>query len=77
MNSTWIKVNQTFFLFFILVVCSAGKFKNMTSNQCEECPPGMYQPEPGQTKCLSCPEGSMIVGNDKRNYTSCKSKQNC
>ena len=32
----------------------------------------MFQPNPGQTKCLSCPSGSIATELDSKDYTSCK-----
>ena len=58
----------------ILVTCSEGYFKNLETDRCEKCPKGEYQPSLGQTKCLKCPAGSVIVGNDTKDYTSCRSK---
>lgn len=57
-----------------IVTCGAGKFKNVSTNKCEDCPPGTYQPETGKTECLRCPSGTVIVGSDVKNVTSCKSK---
>ena len=56
------------------VRCSVGEYKNLATNKCEKCPPGMYQPEAGQIECLSCPQGTIIVGGDTKNFTSCKSR---
>ena len=41
------------FLFFS-ANCSAGSFRNLTTNECEICEAGSYQPEAFQTSCISC-----------------------
>ena len=56
------------------VRCSSGTFQNVTTGKCEDCPAGTFQPEEGQTSCLKCPGGSIIVGGDNKNFTSCKSE---
>ena len=58
----------------ILAVCNPGQYKNQTSNKCEDCPSGTFQPRPGQEQCLACPEGSRTVGSDTFRFTSCRGK---
>nr|CAD7258137.1 unnamed protein product [Timema shepardi] len=38
-----------------LPVCPPGTYLNGTQNSCVACRKGTYQPEPQQTRCLSCP----------------------
>ena len=53
--------------------CPAGRFGNITvdpQTECEECPPGKYQPNEGQLTCLDCPDGEF---QDAWGQLSCKS----
>ena len=43
-------------------------FHNKETDECELCPAGQYQPEAGQTSCLSCPYLSSL---NKRGATKC------
>ena len=60
--------------FFFLAGCMAGHFKNLATGLCEQCPKGNYQPKEGSISCIPCPEGSTTVGDDVKNYTSCRSE---
>ena len=35
--------------------CAAGQYHDMETGECTLCPAGEYQPDGGQTSCLSCP----------------------
>ena len=35
--------------------CAAGMYHNKETGECTLCPAGEYQPDAGQTSCLSCP----------------------
>ncbi|XP_060604924.1 sushi, von Willebrand factor type A, EGF and pentraxin domain-containing protein 1-like [Ruditapes philippinarum] len=50
-----------------LKLCSPGYFSSTTMEQCSACPVGTYQPEKGQSYCLSCPAGKTT---SKTNSTS-------
>lgn len=41
---------------FFLVPCSSGNYYNKDSGECELCLIGQYQPDEGQTFCLTCPQ---------------------
>lgn len=41
----------------LLVKCAAGTFFDKSSDNCEMCPKGTYQPIAGQSDCLPCPPG--------------------
>eukprot|EP00105_Crassostrea_gigas_P019111 XP_011437468.1 PREDICTED: uncharacterized protein LOC105335342 [Crassostrea gigas] len=53
------------------VECAAGTFFNTTTDTCEMCPRGSYQPIPGQISCLSCPFGQTTKSKGAQNMSQC------
>ena len=51
---------------YIPVVCEAGEKRMASSNTCEKCPIGEYQPMRGQSSCMPCVSGNTTeaVGTD-------------
>ncbi|XP_033104655.1 sushi, von Willebrand factor type A, EGF and pentraxin domain-containing protein 1-like [Anneissia japonica] len=54
------------------VNCPVGTYYNLDSDTCMTCTAGMYQDEESQTECKHCEEGTWTVGNNAKNFTSCK-----
>ena len=42
-------------MFKFLGECAAGMYHDKETGECTLCPAGEYQPNVGQTSCLSCP----------------------
>lgn len=61
----WVTITNTrlnkVWLFCILVACLPGFFFNSTSESCQPCSLGYYQPENGTTVCLGCPTGKTTL----------------
>ena len=49
--------------------CQPGTFINDQTNQCDDCPPGFYQPLAGQFECIPCPQGTF---NAQTGQTQCQ-----
>ena len=41
-------------LLFILVVCKTGRYRNVNTQTCDECPKGRYKEDIGNDQCLPC-----------------------
>ena len=61
------KIN-TYIKIYVAGRCEAGMFHNKETGKCELCPAGQYQPEAGQTSCLSCPYLSAL---NRQGATKC------
>ncbi|KAK3591334.1 hypothetical protein CHS0354_028441 [Potamilus streckersoni] len=53
-----------------LAICSSGFYRN-TSNSCQSCPVGTYQPNTEQTSCISCPTGTTTNQVASSSQTQC------
>ncbi|XP_073070089.1 signal peptide, CUB and EGF-like domain-containing protein 1 isoform X1 [Manis javanica] len=58
------------------VHCSPGHHYNTTTHRCIRCPVGTYQPEFGQSHCLSCPGNTSTDFDGSTNVSHCKN-QHC
>lgn len=56
------------------VHCSPGHHYNTTTHRCIRCPVGTYQPEFGQSHCLSCPGNTSTDFDGSTNVSHCKSR---
>ncbi|XP_071950679.1 sushi, von Willebrand factor type A, EGF and pentraxin domain-containing protein 1-like [Antedon mediterranea] len=54
------------------VNCPVGTYYNVNSETCMTCPDGMYQDEESQLECKKCAEGTWTVGDNAKNFTSCR-----
>ncbi|XP_078537107.1 signal peptide, CUB and EGF-like domain-containing protein 2 isoform X8 [Lissotriton helveticus] len=57
------------------VQCSPGHFYNSSTHRCIRCSMGMYQPEFGQSYCISCPGNTTTDYDGSTNITHCKNRQ--
>ncbi|XP_069479784.1 signal peptide, CUB and EGF-like domain-containing protein 2 isoform X3 [Ambystoma mexicanum] len=57
------------------VQCSPGHFYNSSTHRCIRCSMGMYQPEFGQSYCISCPGNTSTDYDGSTNITQCKNRQ--
>ncbi|XP_069821121.1 signal peptide, CUB and EGF-like domain-containing protein 2 isoform X3 [Dendropsophus ebraccatus] len=57
------------------VQCSPGHSYNTTTHRCIRCPVGTYQPEFGQSYCISCPGNTSTDFDGSTNITQCKNRQ--
>ncbi|XP_064019772.1 signal peptide, CUB and EGF-like domain-containing protein 2 isoform X4 [Pogoniulus pusillus] len=57
------------------VQCSPGHFYNTTTHRCIRCTVGTYQPEFGQSYCISCPGNTTTDFDGSTNITQCKNRQ--
>ena len=55
----------------ICQACAAGHYSLQGSTSCSACAAGRYQPNPGQSSCLSCPTGSTTEGTGSTTIESC------
>lgn len=53
-------------------MCYNGTYRNKTTNVCEPCPVGEYQPKDLQEECIKCPENYSTEAAGKNNRTDCK-----
>lgn len=56
----------------ISAICYNGTYRNKTTNVCEPCPVGEYQPEDLQEECIKCPAKYSTESAGKNNLTDCK-----
>ena len=63
--------------FLLLGNCSAGNFRNVTTNQCEACPVGFYQSDDLQDDCDMCPASYTTNGEGKTHRDNCTCKLFC
>lgn len=56
----------------ISAICYNGTYRNKTTNVCESCPVGEYQPEDLQEECIKCPTKYSTESAGKNNITDCK-----
>ncbi|XP_029438203.1 signal peptide, CUB and EGF-like domain-containing protein 2 isoform X4 [Rhinatrema bivittatum] len=56
------------------VQCSPGHFYNTTTHRCIRCTVGSYQPEFGQSYCVSCPGNTTTDFDGSTNITQCKNR---
>ena len=52
------------------VVCPAGSYRS-TVNVCETCEFNFYQPNRGQTSCMSCTEGQVTMSHNSTSLEDC------
>ncbi|MEE6498721.1 hypothetical protein FKM82_003214, partial [Ascaphus truei] len=57
------------------VQCSPGHSYNTTTHRCIRCQVGTYQPEFGQSYCISCPGNTTTDFDGSTNITQCKNRQ--
>ncbi|XP_075044620.1 signal peptide, CUB and EGF-like domain-containing protein 2 isoform X2 [Mixophyes fleayi] len=57
------------------VQCSPGHLYNTTTHRCLRCTVGTYQPEFGQSFCISCPGDTSTDFDGSTNITQCKNRQ--
>ncbi|KAJ8318330.1 LOW QUALITY PROTEIN: hypothetical protein KUTeg_003421 [Tegillarca granosa] len=55
-----------------ITYCSAGTFRNATTNQCEKCPFGQYTDKDLQEKCESCEKNYFTKKEGSDNKTACE-----
>ncbi|XP_033637046.1 sushi, von Willebrand factor type A, EGF and pentraxin domain-containing protein 1-like isoform X1 [Asterias rubens] len=52
--------------------CAAGTFFNDVTKECERCPQGSYQSQPGQMECVTCPPDTSTVSTRSKSLQECK-----
>ena len=63
-----------FFIHQILAICYNGTYRNVTSNLCEKCPVGEYQPMDLQESCMKCKVNFTTKAEGKNSESDCKCK---
>lgn len=67
----------TVLLVFVFAAdCPPGSYGTMENGvaTCNICPRDFYQPNPGQTSCIKCPEGFATTGQGAYDQKQCKGK---
>ncbi|CAB4012943.1 Hypothetical predicted protein [Paramuricea clavata] len=54
------------------IECPIGKYYDASDRKCKLCSDGTYQDVEGQFGCKKCQPGFHTLGNDEKNFTSCK-----
>ena len=57
---------------YLLALCVAGTYLNVTGNECLDCPVGTYQNEAGSTNCTACPFGKTTFGDGANDSALCQ-----
>ena len=70
-------LSTNFILLFCLVECPIGKYYDASDRKCKLCSNGTYQDVEGQFGCKKCQPGFHTLGNDEKNFTSCKGNKMC
>ena len=52
-------------------ICNAGQYRNVTDNECYDCPIGQYQPDSLQTECLPCDRNLTTQQEGSNNVSQC------
>ena len=52
-------------------ICNAGQYRNVTDNECYDCPIGQYQPDSLQTECLPCDRNLTTRQEGSNNVSQC------
>lgn len=60
----------------ISAICYNGTYRNKTTNVCDPCPVGEYQPDDLQEECIKCPAKYSTESAGKNNQTDCKCMSN-
>lgn len=68
------KYKKYYCFIFILAICYKGTYRNRSTNVCEPCPVGEYQPNDQQEECIKCPTKYSTESAGKNNITDCKCK---
>ena len=59
---------------FPLANCSAGYYRDISSNACVECLKGTYQSDKWSTSCINCTNDSTTSGSGTVAASDCNSK---
>ncbi|GFO38966.1 signal peptide, cub and egf-like domain-containing protein 1, partial [Plakobranchus ocellatus] len=51
--------------------CSSGRFYNSSGAECQDCPRNTYQPNGGQSSCLSCPTNKVTLQASTTSVDNC------
>ena len=51
--------------------CQRGTYSDNGMHPCAPCPTHLYQPEEGQTSCLTCPDGTITTAEGASNESMC------
>ena len=52
-------------------ICNAGQYRNVTDNECYDCPIGQYQPDSLQMECLPCDRNLTTRQEGSNNVNQC------
>jgi len=61
--------NDWLIFLYVTVACSRGTYSS--EDVCVKCPYGMYQDEPQQMSCKSCPDGFTTPGAGSKSQQEC------